>query len=758
MRSPSPARSRLLVALLALLVAAPSARGSAQTPGITVGAPAPSWAEVIDPPPPRAEHVGALEQLLFDQQSQLSPEAQVDFHRVAYRVATTAGLASGSQISIEVSSREELVWHWARRVRDGVATDVLAQDRVRVIQPEARLDDGLYDERRSALLFVEDVRVGDVIDYAYSLREDSSLLGGRNASRIPIGWPGARRVRFAARWPRDRAVRTRLHELPRDYHVVESDGALRVDALDVPLAELADDAPAWIVGAPWVEISEFAAWSDVERWARPLYAIDDLDAVLANVPMDRLRAAGARDAQIEAALQFVQDEVRYLGVEVAHNAIVPHAPAEVARRRYGDCKDKALLLVAILRGLGVQAEPALASTTSGASLDDALPSPYAFDHVVVRIHLDGGPVWVDATRTFERGPLRDRPALTVRRALPIGGPEQTLVEVPLPIAAEPTQIVDERYVVAGAQSSLRATTLYRGPHAARLRSFADARRTESIGESALDFYRELGLDVRVREPLRIEDDARRGTVTVHEHYSLDEFWAVEERGLDAWAVIDHLPVPSESRPPGPLALPHPVHVVHRVSVANDRGWQIQNEHEVVETEELRVSRRVTVRGRELEIEVRLQTLADHVPADRVEVYRERALAADALARYSVIEHAEPSSWSRAIPWIVLGIPVLVVLGVIALGALRRRLGTRRSRAFRRMQSFAGGESAQAAIEVRDRDEAEREHRTARCCGARVEGGQWSQAQLGGARLFVHAATCASCGRAHRRYYRQRDAA
>ncbi|UJR84700.1 DUF3857 domain-containing transglutaminase family protein [Sandaracinus amylolyticus] len=713
---------------------------------------------MIEPPPPRAEHESALEQLLFDQQSQLSPEAQIDFHRVAYRVSTTAGLASGSQISIEVSSREELVWHWVRRIRDGVATDVLARERVRVIQPESRLDDGLYDERRSALLFVEDVRVGDIIDHAYSLREDTSLFGGLHASRIPIGWPGARRVHFAAHWPSDRAVLTQVHEMPRGYRVVKTDGALRVDALDVPLADLADDAPSWIVGAPWVEISEFAAWSDVERWARPLYAIDDLDAVLANVPMDRIRAAGDRDAQVEAALQFVQDEVRYLGVEVAHNAVVPHAPAEVARRRYGDCKDKALLLVAILAGLGVVAEPALASTTAGVSIDGALPSPATFDHVVVRIHLGGQSVWVDATRTLERGPAQSRPALTVRRALPIGGPERTLVEVPLPIAAEPTQFVDERYVVAGAQSTLRAMTVYRGPHAARLRSYADAGRTESIGEGALEFYRELGLDVRALEPLRIEDDARDGTVTVHERYALDEFWAVEERRLDAWAVIDHLPVPSESRPPGPLVLPYPIHVVHRVSVANDRGWDIENEHEVVETEELRVSRRVSVRGRELEIEVSLQTLADHVPAERLEAYRERALAADALARYSVIEHAEPSPWRRVIPWIVLGIPVLVVVGVLAVGALRRRLGTRRSRAFRRMQSFAGGESAQAAIEVGDRDEAEREHRVARCCGAHVEGGQWSQAQLGGARLFVHSATCPSCGRAHRRYYRQRDAA
>ncbi|NEL80598.1 MAG: transglutaminase domain-containing protein, partial [Xanthomonas perforans] len=98
------------------------------------------------------------------------------------------------------------------------------------------------------------------------------------------------------------------------------------------------------------------------------------------------------------AVAFVQGEIRYVGLDMGENSHAPHTPEVTLRNRYGDCKDKATLLIALLQLAGIRAEPVLVSSDKGHGLDLRLPSPYAFDHVVVRAHLPQGEVWVDATR------------------------------------------------------------------------------------------------------------------------------------------------------------------------------------------------------------------------------------------------------------------------------------------------------------------------------------------------------------------------
>ena len=59
------------------------------------------------------------------------------------------------------------------------------------------------------------------------------------------------------------------------------------------------------------------------------------------------------------ALQFVQNKIRYVSLSFGSNAYHPHHPDEVLQNRYGDCKDKSLLLLSLLRAAGIQAWPAL---------------------------------------------------------------------------------------------------------------------------------------------------------------------------------------------------------------------------------------------------------------------------------------------------------------------------------------------------------------------------------------------------------------
>ena len=109
-------------------------------------------------------------------------------------------------------------------------------------------------------------------------------------------------------------------------------------------------------------------------------------------------------ARIVAALHKA---VRYTGIEFAQAGLEPTPAAEVIKRHYGDCKDKAALLVAMLRAAGIDADMALLDTGPGIDTDPELPG-MQFDHAIVYLPAAQGSeaMWIDATAEFyEAGTL-----------------------------------------------------------------------------------------------------------------------------------------------------------------------------------------------------------------------------------------------------------------------------------------------------------------------------------------------------------------
>src|SRR3546814_6567111 len=100
------------------------------------------------------------------------------------------------------------------------------------------------------------------------------------------------------------------------------------------------------------------------------------------------RIAAAHSAPLDrasAALKLVQRDVRYIYVGLGNGNLTPATAEETWQRRYGDCKGKTALLLALLARLGIEAEAVLANNSGGDDgLDERLPNPGMFDHVLVR--------------------------------------------------------------------------------------------------------------------------------------------------------------------------------------------------------------------------------------------------------------------------------------------------------------------------------------------------------------------------------------
>ncbi|MGC1421222.1 MAG: DUF3857 domain-containing protein, partial [Terracidiphilus sp.] len=146
--------------------------------------------------------------------------------------------------------------------------------------------------------------------------------------------------------------------------------------------------------------------------------------------VDGLVAGKSARAEKEAAiLDYVDREVRYTGIEFGEAAIVPHDPAETLALKYGDCKDKATLLVAMLRAAGIPSYVAMLNAGSRLDVPAELPGMGLFDHAIVYVpgipglHPGDADLWIDATDQYAR--LGQLPINDQGRHALIARPEST---------------------------------------------------------------------------------------------------------------------------------------------------------------------------------------------------------------------------------------------------------------------------------------------------------------------------------------------
>jgi hypothetical protein len=164
-----------------------------------------------------------------------------------------------------------------------------------------------------------------------------------------------------------------------------------IDLNDVPMAPSARALAARMV----IHYSANELPTGDQRWAEIGNWYDALASPRTEAPQDialKSREISANAADFKSKLQdiagFMQREIRYVGIEIGIGGWQPHAASDVFRHRYGDCKDKATLLIAMLNAVGVRATWVLVDTHRG-FIDPALPSIEG-NHAIAAIEMPTG--------------------------------------------------------------------------------------------------------------------------------------------------------------------------------------------------------------------------------------------------------------------------------------------------------------------------------------------------------------------------------
>ncbi len=157
---------------------------------------------------------------------------------------------------------------------------------------------------------------------------------------------------------------------------------------------------------PHLHMSAFASWTAAAQWYAGLMAeaipAKGSDPVLHDQAVKLAQGLTTTDEIVRAVYQYVTSQVRYVGLEFGIHSLKPHAVREILQRQFGDCKDKATLVVALLAELNINAQVALVRTRDEGRLHGKVASLGVFNHAIAYVPaLDW---WLDATATHH-GPL-----------------------------------------------------------------------------------------------------------------------------------------------------------------------------------------------------------------------------------------------------------------------------------------------------------------------------------------------------------------
>ncbi len=357
--------------------------------------------------------------------------------RLRVRLDEPNDLASWSPYPIYLDENRELVALEASATRpDGKTLKVSRKD----LDTSEVAGGALHSSEKYRTVSFPAVPVGSVLNLDFEVLErpyfpsGAFLLGSSDRTeslRVSVRGGGA-------------GWRFRIDGALPGLQVQEAPGGVTVTAAGLPGIQAPERAPG-IVGDGAVlryAWGDAVGWDGVGRW---------YEGLLSHVPRNaepvrakaRALAASLQDRRqrMAAVVDYARRQVRYVAVEVGIGGFRPHPPQQVMEQLWGDCKDKALLLVDLLREAGIEAYPALVRLDSEGRVDRDFPSPDQFNHAIVAVPAEGlgldtdapvsgGYLFLDATQ--ETGGLDWlQPAVQDQEALVVRGGRGELVRTPI---------------------------------------------------------------------------------------------------------------------------------------------------------------------------------------------------------------------------------------------------------------------------------------------------------------------------------------
>ena len=412
--------------------------------------------EVIAAAPGVADYPDADAIILLNQFShEVTPTGKSRYtsHQVV-KVLTERGVQNYDDIAIpHTPTAQHITVNIARTITPDGAIFEPPEEAFNDVTPPGLLSYNLYSDSMWRVISMPALKPGVCIEYQVTLED----AGAESVGSTSWFWGGFSfqstdpilQSAYALRVPKGtnfkwKALHCRLD--PQILHEEETSTYLWTYG-ETPALKKEYNMPATNDIVPRLSYSSVESWEAVYSWYRDIakdrYTVDQaIEKMVEELTADLL----TKDDKIRAIYHFVASQIRYVGIELGQGAYQPTPADQVLNVRYGDCKDKTTLMIAMLDLVGIEAFPVMLNPAPYQHIDPELPSLGQFSHLIAAIPREnGGYIWLDPTAdTCSYGDLparnRGRKGFVIRRDrgefvdIPISTPESNRLAVDTEIA------------------------------------------------------------------------------------------------------------------------------------------------------------------------------------------------------------------------------------------------------------------------------------------------------------------------------------
>tara|TARA_R110002050_G_scaffold201841_1_gene337008 strand:- start:45071 stop:47734 length:2664 start_codon:yes stop_codon:yes gene_type:complete len=543
--------------------------------------------------------VDGFQWLLYDRQVNFSTEE--NYYHYAFKLESPEAVSSLSNIEVSYDpSYEQLFFHKIIVHRGTEVISVLDQQIPKEIRKESSRDRLLYDSTLSVIFNLNDVRPGDILEYSFTRKGVNPLFKGHFFTSEYFEKPSVIGLSlFRILVPTNRMPQYFLANNAPSPKLIGTGNVteMRWVMEETKRYDYYQNEPSWYDGRQSVVVSNYNSWEKLNQKLLPWYTIPRDEAeYLRSVALEMTAGDESMAEKITRLSRFVQDDVRYLGFENGINAFKPHSSVKVYESRYGDCKDKSLLLVGLLNGIGVDAAPMLVNTNLRGSLKEQEVSPFFFNHCVVVLSYKGDTAFVDPTISNMGNQFLEVSFPTYGKGLIIAKGTKNLYEIKK--VNEGKIEVSEEFTVsepgASQPTKLEVTSSFEGIEADNMRAYLLGNSVDVITKDYEEYYAFTYPHIKSTGLLKVEDDREANIIRVREGYEIDSLWVLSEE--ETWrasfvntqlrGVLSYSDDKSRS---APLYLAYPQRYIYNRILILPSPWGVTPNTDLIEASEYRYS-------------------------------------------------------------------------------------------------------------------------------------------------------------------------
>ena len=635
----------LCVALMEVQAAAQTASPDTSLKEVQIGAsafsignPVPSWVDLVEMP--QADKSEPVLLRLADTQYSIGSTYTV-YVRRAIMVNDPGSLSALGQLAIRfVPQYQRVQLHTIQIVRGSETLDRTSSSTVRFLQREMGLEQGMYSGEVTASILVEDLRVGDTLVMAYSSQGHNPVFGDKFFDTV--GWDqgpktGLRRVSLSFSDKRKISWRLLSEGQVKPISPTEStrDGIRKLvfEEKSIPRLNSEVSTPPNYLAARLLQFSEFTGWDEVAAWANSLFETRSTSDEALRAVVERIRAKSTPEERVSEALTFVQSEIRYFSVSLGENSHRPSQPDAVLKRRYGDCKDKSLMLISLLREIGITGKAVLLQSQPRYVLSKTLPTPEYFDHAIVQVTLDGKSYFLDPTRMGQYGRLARLGQAHEASEILIVSPDTRQISIIASANARELSL-DEVFETAslpafGKDAEMQTRQVWRGLLAERVRLLYEQYPRDMVVKSVADALQSRYPGTTMVGEPDITDDRINNVVSITANYKVPKLTG--EQGSYVFVrfaptnILGVLTAPSSAARATPLFLPgYPLHAKYSFEIKFPNEIRVVADPRVqtVQNRQLAFTSTSAFRGNVAKHTIELRLLSDRVEPAQLAKYSE----------------------------------------------------------------------------------------------------------------------------------------